>query len=85
MQTLIISSDANREATHANSIVVGTPLDAITRLERRCSIDAVVLVGSFAANDELAMFLAEYYPSVRLHKGGLGHATSGRPVDESTR
>jgi hypothetical protein len=51
-------------------IVVGTPLDAITRLERRSAISTIILAGTFARNDELAAFLAEFYPAVHLAKEG---------------
>jgi hypothetical protein len=66
METLIISHDGDRGDAHAETVVVRTPLDAIARLEHPRPIDAVVLAGSFAVNDELATFLAESYPSVRL-------------------
>lgn len=66
--TLIISSDVSRSVTQVNTVVVGTPLDAITRLDNRPSIATVVLAGAFASNDELVTFLAEHYPMVRLER-----------------
>jgi hypothetical protein len=66
--TLVLSLDASRSVTHANTIVVGTPLDAITRLEQRSSIATVVLAGTYAQNDDIAIFLAEFYPAIRLEQ-----------------
>jgi hypothetical protein len=68
MTLIISSSDASRSVTQANTVIVGMPLDAITRVDNRPSIATVVLAGAFANNDELAMFLAEFYPTVRLER-----------------
>ncbi len=68
MQTMIVSSShepANHSATE-DAIVVATPLDAIVRLENPESIHTVVLAGSYASNRELAEFLGQFYPSVRV-------------------
>ena len=64
--TLILSSDATRSVAHENLIVVGTPLDAITRLEARVPISTLVLAGAYARNQEFASFFAEFYPSIDL-------------------
>lgn len=64
--TLILSSEATRSIAHENLIVVGTPLDAITRLEARVPISTLVLAGSYARDEEVAQFFAEFYPSIGL-------------------
>ncbi len=66
--TLIVSSEPVPGA-RADAFVVGTPLEAITRLERR-PVHTVVLAGSFARNRELAAFLRDFYPSVRVAREG---------------
>jgi hypothetical protein len=50
-------------------MVVATPLQAIQRLERH-RISTVILSGSFARNRELASFLRDAYPSVRVEREG---------------
>ena len=66
-QTMIISSDQpSVPSAHEDVLVVGTPLEAIMRLEQRERIRTVVLVGSYATNREFAAFLSEVYPSVRV-------------------
>jgi hypothetical protein len=57
---LIVSSEA-----HPSNPSVATPLDAITRLEDQ-RIRTVVLAGSFAQDRELASFLRDFYPDVRV-------------------
>lgn len=66
-KTMIISSDQS-SVTDADEgiIVVGTPLEAIMRLEKPQRIQTVVLVGSYATNREFATFLSEFYPSVHI-------------------
>jgi hypothetical protein len=68
MQTLIISSNVRGCVAQATTTIVGTPLDAIKSLERLSSIGRVVLGGSYADNDDLAIFISEFYPSVRLDR-----------------
>lgn len=68
VETLVLSSHASHSITHADTIVVATPLDAIRRLEAGSSITRVVLGGTFARNDELVLFLADFYPAVRLEQ-----------------
>jgi len=51
-------------------MVVATPLDMITQLEEHGGeIGTVVLDGGFAANRDLATFLLECYPAVRIVDG----------------
>jgi len=59
--------------TRVDTAVVATPLDMIRTLqEDREQIATVVLMGSFAANGELASFLVEAYPSLRVLAGRSG-------------
>lgn len=71
-QTLILSSTAARSVTHANMIVVGTPLDAIMQLEGGGSISTVILAGSYANNDAMRSAINELYPAIHValdHEG----------------
>ena len=68
-QTLIVSRD-KQNFERGDAIVVSTPLDAIMRLEKRRRIGTVVLAGSYARDSELAAFLDEFYPSVRVEREG---------------
>jgi hypothetical protein len=63
MRLMIISP--NRET--ADAICVTTPLDAIMRLEKR-PIRTIVLAGAYADDTELAEFLGEQYPNVRIER-----------------
>ena len=54
--------------TRENSIVVFTPLDAISQLEGTPSISTVVLAGRCARDQELVAFLSESYPSIRIEQ-----------------
>ncbi len=64
-QTMIVSSDQpSVTSAHDGIIVVGTPLEAIIRLEKPERIRTVVLAGAYATNRELATFLSEFYPSL---------------------
>ena len=65
--TLIVSSNG-RPGERDDAMVVSTPLDAIVRLEHRKRIRTVVLTGSYARDRELAAFLDEFYPSVRVER-----------------
>ncbi len=49
------------------------PLEVIARLEGR-RIGTVVLAGSYASDPELAAFLAEHHPSVRVEREATGVA-----------
>ena len=64
-QTMIVSSDQpSVTSAHDGFIVVGTPLEAIMRLEKPERIRTVVLAGAYATNREFAKFLSEFYPSL---------------------
>jgi hypothetical protein len=67
-QTMIVSSHSD-PSVHAcdNAVVVATSLDAIVRLEKQ-QIATVVLVGANATNNELADFIGEFYPSIRIQR-----------------
>ena len=66
-QTIIVSSSADPTNLAEDAVRVATPLDAIRRLEER-KIGTVVLVGEYAMNGELADFLGELYPSIRIER-----------------
>jgi hypothetical protein len=64
-QTMIVSSDQPAvTSAHDGIIVVGTPLEAIIRLEKPERIRTVVLAGAYATNREFATFLSAFYPSL---------------------
>jgi hypothetical protein len=63
--TMIVSS-SNRVRNTGDAIWVGSPLEAIVRLESPQRIDTVVLAGSYATNHELAAALVELYPTLRV-------------------
>ena len=72
LHTLIVSNDeSHRRAVRKGSdrAVVATPLDMIAQLEGRHGISTVVLAGDLAKNAELATFLLDFYPSVRVIDG----------------
>jgi len=74
MQQTMIVSGGNQptvRTTREDAIVVATPLDAIMRLEGRDRIRLVVLAGSYATNRELATFIGEFYPMVRVEREDL--------------
>ena len=62
------TATARASSITENSVVVWTPLDAITRLERTQSISTVVLAGRCAHDAELVAFLSESYPFVRIEQ-----------------
>lgn len=71
-RTLVVTKNPPARS-RADTSVVKTPLDLIRALqEEREDISTVVLMGSFAANDELATFLVEAYPALRVLSGGAG-------------
>jgi hypothetical protein len=73
-RTLVVSRTPPRR-TRADTSVVKTPLDMIRTLqEDREHISTVVLMGSFASNPDVASFLVEQYPALRI--------LSGRPSEE---
>ena len=70
-RTLVVTRTPPRR-TRIDTAVVATPLDMIRTLqEDREQISPVVLMGSFA-NGELAKFLVEAYPSLRVLSGRSG-------------
>ena len=72
LRTLVVSNDAQYRralARRSDRAVVATPLDMITQLEDHHEIATVVLAGNFAKSAELATFLLDFYPSVRVIDG----------------
>lgn len=87
-QTLIVSQDAHHRALLAacarpDTVVVGTPLDMIARLEGDGSVVTVVLAGALAADLELALFLRESYPSLEVRDGRTDAALAWLPINSS--
>ncbi len=70
-RTVVLSADPrHRERRHPDSVVVKTNLDLISQLEDpRNVVVAVVLAGQFAKDRELASFLVESYPGLRVIDG----------------
>lgn len=62
----VVVADSDRQLEDTGAIVVTTPLDMIVHLELG-SITTVVLA-SRASRDELATFLHETYPQVRIEE-----------------
>lgn len=55
--------------------VVTTPLEVIATLEQnRRNVSAVVLTGDMATDRELAAFLIDAYPALRVVSGNAGEA-----------
>ena len=70
---IVVSGDKHHTTNTQDTLVVRTPLDMITRLERdRDAISTVVLMGDFASNRELTSFLAESYPALCILSGHTG-------------
>lgn len=68
-RTLVVTR-AKRKVRSKRYLVVRSPLEVINLLqEDRNRIETVVLTGTFAKNPELASFLAESYPSLRILAG----------------
>jgi hypothetical protein len=65
-ETLIVAS-SRPYARYQDAVVVPTPLQAIQRLEMH-RVGTVILSGSFARNRELATFLRDAYPGVRVER-----------------
>jgi len=71
-RTLVVTKNPP-PSTRADTSVVKTPLDMIRTLqEQREQISTVVLMGSFAANRDIATFLVEAYPALRVLSGRSG-------------
>jgi hypothetical protein len=70
-KTVVVSGDPrHREQQRPDAVVVQTNLDLISQLEDpRNFVVAVVLAGAFARDRELASFLVESYPGLRIIDG----------------
>lgn len=71
LHTLVVSNDEEHRRTlrkRSDRAVVSTPLDMIAQLEDHHEIETVVLAGTFAT-PELATFLLDFYPAVRVIDG----------------
>jgi hypothetical protein len=70
-RTVIVSGDPLRhDPEDPDSVVVQTNLDLISQLEDpRNFVVAVVLAGKFAKDRELASFLIESYPGLKVIEG----------------
>lgn len=67
-RTLVVSR--GKRPKSERYLVVQTPLDMIAKLEHdRDQIETVVLTGSYAKSVELASFLSESYPALRILAG----------------
>jgi hypothetical protein len=72
VHTLIVSNDENHRravSKRSDRDVVATPLDMIARLEGHREISTVVLACDLAKSAELAAFLLDFYPEVRVIDG----------------
>ena len=68
-RTLVVSP-RKRSLAPKRYLVVRSPLEMIARLqEDRSRIETVILTGTFAENPELASFLTECYPALRILSG----------------
>jgi hypothetical protein len=67
-QTMIVSSNRRpwMDVASEDTVVVATPLDAITQLEKGRRIRTVVLAGKYARSPELTAFLHEFYPAIHV-------------------
>lgn len=72
-RTLILSDERSSRArprAHHDRLFVSTPLDMIAHLEMLpVRIATIVLAGRFGGDRELASFLLESYPAVRIVDG----------------
>ncbi|HEY3808168.1 MAG TPA: hypothetical protein VGL61_36565 [Kofleriaceae bacterium] len=67
--TIVLSNNQPTVARwNGDAVIVATPLDAIVRLEHDEHVGTVVLAGAFAGNHELASFLDQFYPNVRIER-----------------
>jgi len=66
-RTVVVSGDPRHRERRPDAVVVRTNLDLISQLEDpRNFIVAVVLAGRFAKDRELATFLIESYPGLKV-------------------
>jgi len=67
IKTVMVSDRRTPELIPEDAIVARTPLELIACLEGEVFVvDAVVFAGGFALDGELAEFVRESYPAVRL-------------------
>jgi hypothetical protein len=72
-RTLVVSPRKQPQTPPKRYLVVRSPLEMIARLqEDRSRIETVILSGPFAENPELASFLTECYPALRILSGADG-------------
>jgi hypothetical protein len=66
-RTVVVSGDPRHGEERPDAVVVRTNLDLISHLEDpRNFVVAVVLAGHFAGDRELASFLVESYPGLKV-------------------
>jgi hypothetical protein len=66
-RTVVVSGDPRHREPGPDAVVVRTNLDLISQLEDPHSfVVAVVLAGRFAGDRELASFLVESYPGLKV-------------------
>jgi len=70
-RTVVVSGDPlHHQQPHPDAVVVQTNLDLISQLEDPSNlVVAVVLAGQFARDRELASFLVESYPYLKVIDG----------------
>jgi len=69
-RTLVVSPRKRTQPAPKQYLVVRSPLEMITMLqEDRSRIETVILSGTFAENPEIASFLTECYPALRILSG----------------
>ena len=74
-QTMIVADHRVDLANRDDVFVVTTPLEVIATLEQnRRNVSAVVLTGDLATDRELAAFLIDAYPALRVVSANAGEA-----------
>ena len=72
-QTMIVADHRVDTTNRDDVFVVTTPLEVIATLEQnRRNVSAVVLTGDLATDRELAAFLIDAYPALRVVSGKEG-------------
>jgi len=68
-RTIVVSSNTQPLVClrRDEAVVVGTPLEAIKRLESG-DIRTIILAGSYATNGEFADFIGAFYPRIRIRR-----------------
>jgi hypothetical protein len=70
---VLVVSPLRPSKEKADTMFVGNPLDMIEVLqEARETFSTVVLTGRYAANPELAAYLASNYPALSIVSGAAG-------------